>query len=133
MTNPLRLKYEKPSVLIIDDEIKICELLHSFLAQSELFKNIVIAESASIGAMKLQNEEFDLIIVDYKLPGRSGIQLVESLKKIPRHSKLKFILISGYLDNRTMIKVLGAGIKHVIVKPFTRLEFLEKVKAILKI
>ncbi len=124
---------EKPAVLIIDDEVKICLLIKTFLEQTKLFRNVVVAENASIGMLKLRNDEFDLVIVDFQLPDKEGTYLVEMAKKSLKFRKLKFLLISGYLDNRSMINVINSGIKHVLVKPFSRDDLISKVLQILKL
>ncbi|WP_034732193.1 response regulator [Bacteriovorax sp. Seq25_V] len=124
---------EKPAVLIIDDEVKICMLIKTFLEQTKLFRNVVVAENASIGMLKLRNDEFDLVIVDFQLPDKEGTYLVEMAKKSLKFRKLKFLLISGYLDNRSMINVINSGIKHVLVKPFSRDDLISKVLQILKL
>lgn len=124
---------DKVSVLIIDDEVKICLLIKTFLEQTKLFKNIVIAESITVGMLKLRNQDFDLVIVDYRLPDKEGTYLVDLAKKSLKLRRLKFILISGYLDNRSMISVINAGIKHVLVKPFSRDDLISKVLAATKL
>lgn len=124
---------DKLSVLIIDDEIKICLLIKTFLEQTKLFKNIVVAESITVGMLKLRNQDFDLVIVDYKLPDKEGTYLVDLAKKSLKLRKLKFILISGYLDNRSMISVINAGIKNVLVKPFSRDDLITKVLSTIKL
>lgn len=124
---------DRLSVLIIDDEIKICLLIKTFLEQTKLFKNIVVAESITVGMLKLRNQEFDLVIVDYRLPDKEGTYLVDLAKKSLKLRKLKFILISGYLDNRSMISVINAGIKNVLVKPFSRDDLIAKVLATIKL
>lgn len=124
---PLQTPETKPSVLIIDDEPKICILIKKFLDQSKLFKNVVIAESVSIALMKIRNEDFDLVIVDYNLPDKKGTDFIDIVSKSIKYRKVKFILISGYLDNRSMMDVINVGIKNVLVKPFTRTALIEKI------
>ncbi|EQC45585.1 response regulator receiver domain protein [Bacteriovorax sp. Seq25_V] len=108
-------------------------LIKTFLEQTKLFRNVVVAENASIGMLKLRNDEFDLVIVDFQLPDKEGTYLVEMAKKSLKFRKLKFLLISGYLDNRSMINVINSGIKHVLVKPFSRDDLISKVLQILKL
>lgn len=123
----------KPSILIIDDEPKICVLIKRFLQQSNLFKNVVVADSVSIALMKIRNEDFDLVIVDYNLPDKKGTNFIDIISKSIKYRKVKFILISGYLDNRSMMDVINVGVKNVLVKPFTRLALLKKVCEVLNI
>lgn len=123
----------KPNILIIDDEPKICTLIKLFLDQSHLFKNVVVAESVSIALLKIRNEYFDLVIVDYSLPDKNGTSFIDIVSKSIKYRKVKYLLISGYLDNQAMMDVMNVGVKNVLVKPFTRTALIEKVCEILKL
>ena len=130
---PLKsLPAEKPSALILDDEDKICKIIQQFLVISGIFKNVVVANSVSIALMKIQNEQFDLIIVDYNLPDKKGTEFIDIIRNSKGYSKVKFLLISGFLDNRTLADVMSAGVKNVLVKPFTRLMLIKKVCEIMR-
>ena len=122
----------KPSVLIVDDEEKICLLIKTFLMQTRKFRNIVIAESVSVALLKLRNEKFDLVIIDYNLPDKDGTSLVELTTKSLQFRNLKYLMISGYLDSKSMMKVINTGVKDVLVKPFTRDALIKKVSGVLK-
>jgi YesN/AraC family two-component response regulator len=122
----------KPSVLIVDDEEKICLLIKTFLTQTRKFKNIVIAESVSVALLKIRNEKFDIVIIDYNLPDKDGTSLVELTTKSLQFRNIKYLMISGYLDSKSMIKVMNSGVKDVLVKPFTRDALIKKVSAIVK-
>lgn len=122
----------KPSILIIDDEPKICILIQRFLEQSLLFKHVVVANSVSIGLMKIRNEDFDLVIVDYNLPDKKGTDFIDIISKSIKYRKVKFIVISGYLDNKSMLEVINTGVKNVLVKPFTKNTLVDKVCEVLK-
>lgn len=123
----------KPNVLIIDDEPKICTLIKLFLDQTHLFKNVVVAESVSIALLKIRNEYFDLVIVDYSLPDKNGTSFIDIVSKSIKYRKVKFLLISGYLDNQAMMDVMNVGVKNVLVKPFSRSSLIQKVCDILKL
>ena len=131
---PLKsISSEKPSVLVLDDEEKICQIIRQFLVISGLFKNVVVADTVSIALMKIRNEQFDLIIVDYNLPDKKGTNFIEIVRKSKGYSKVKFLMISGFLDNKTLADVMNSGVKHVLVKPFTRMMLIKKVCEIMKI
>lgn len=136
MTVKLPLKAvstEKPSVLVVDDEAKICNIIRQFLIFSDLFKSVVVADSVSVALMKIRNEKFDLFIVDYNLPDKKGTHFIDIVSKSTGYTKVKFLLISGYLDNKTLADVMNIGIKQVLVKPFTRMMLIKKVCEILKL
>jgi two-component system, chemotaxis family, chemotaxis protein CheY len=108
---PLKsISSEKPSVLVLDDEEKICQIIRQFLVISGLFKNVVVADTVSIALMKIRNEQFDLIIVDYNLPDKKGTNFIEIVRKSKGYSKVKFLMISGFLDNKTLADVMNSGV-----------------------
>ena len=124
---PKDIQAEKPSVLILDDEVKICQLIDKFLFKSNMFKNIVVAHSVSVALMKLRNEKFDLVIVDFNLPDKLGTEFIEIVTKSTGFKNLKFILISGMLDDKTIVKVMSMGVSKILVKPFGRVALIKKV------
>lgn len=115
------------SVLVVDDEQKICELIKSFLSLSQHFDTIIVAHNSLQAIQKLQNQEFDLIITDQKMPGRDGLSFVEYLSKIPKYNGLKIIMASGYMTKETVIKAIDKGVQSILVKPFTRYQLLDCV------
>ncbi|MFG1494791.1 response regulator [Halobacteriovorax sp. ZH4_bin.1] len=123
----------KPSILIVDDEEKICFLIKTFLEQTGAFRNIVTADSVSVALLKLRNEEFDLVIIDYKLPDKDGTYFIDIASKSMKYQKMKYLLISGFLDNRSMVSVINSGVTNVLVKPFSRDDLVDKVFNLLKL
>ncbi len=124
---------KKPSILIVDDEEKICFLIKTFLEQTGAFKSIVTADSVSVALLKLRNEDFDLVIIDYKLPDKDGTYFIDIASKSMKYQKLKYLLISGFLDNRSMVSVINSGVTNVLVKPFSRDDIINKVYELLKL
>ncbi|MFG1481300.1 response regulator [Halobacteriovorax sp. HFRX-2_2] len=123
----------KPSILIVDDEEKICFLIKTFLEQTGAFRNIVTADTVSVALLKLRNEEFDLVIIDYKLPDKDGTYFIDIASKSMKYQKMKYLLISGFLDNRSMVSVINSGVTNVLVKPFSRDDLVDKVFNLLKL
>lgn len=135
MTPPSHLYGEpyRPSILIIDDEPKICNLIKLFLDRSNRFKSVVTAPTVSIALLKIRNEYFDLVIVDYNLPDKNGTAFIDIMAKSIKYRKMKYLLISGYLDDKAMMDVMQVGVKNVLIKPFTRSALIEKVCKILNV
>lgn len=121
----------KFNVLVIDDEEKICKIIKIFLDMSSKFSNVVLARDALEGMMKLNNQEFDLIIVDKSMPNRSGLEFIENLKKSFKLGKIKILLISGCLTKEETLIAMKLGVKDILVKPFNRQKLMEKVSSIL--
>lgn len=126
-------KPQDMNVLVVDDEEKICELIKIFLESAFEFRSIVTAPNSAQAMQKFANQDFDLVIVDHVMPGKAGIEFVEQLRHSVKYNKIKVILISGYLQQEDVVQAIQLGIKHVIVKPFTRQHLVNQVADILKI
>lgn len=122
---------EEMNVLVIDDEEKICELVKVFLSTAFPFNSVVAASSAFHANQKFQNQQFDLIIVDHVLPGKLGLEFVEQLRKTMKYSRVKICLMSGYLQQDDVLTAIDVGVKHILVKPFTRQQLIEKISELL--
>lgn len=102
------------SVLIVDDEPG----MRSFLMKA-LAKKFALVETASTIAQAEElrsHGHFDLLIVDIRLPDRSGIEWHEALDDPDRQSDI--IFMTGYADMDVAIKALRAGASDFIMKPF---------------
>lgn len=121
------------NILVVDDEEKICELIKIFLESAYPFRSVVWAPNAVQGMQKCLNQEFDLIIVDHVMPGKPGIEFIEQLRNSVKFNKTKILLISGYLQQEDVLEAIKLGVKHIVVKPFTRQQLVQQVGDILKI
>ncbi|WP_434927786.1 sigma-54-dependent transcriptional regulator [Shewanella sp. HL-SH8] len=102
------------SVLIVDDEPG----MRSFLTKAMLKKFALVETASSIAqAEQLRSQgHFDLLIVDIRLPDRSGIEWHEALDDTDRQSDI--IFMTGYADMDVAIRALRAGASDFIMKPF---------------
>lgn len=121
------------NILVVDDEEKICELIKIFLESAFPFHSVVAAPNAAQAMQKFANQDFDLVIIDHVMPGKAGIEFVEQLRNSVKFNKLKVVLISGYLQQEDVLTAIQLGIKHIVVKPFTRQQLIHQVGDILKI
>lgn len=129
----LQKKVEDMSVLVVDDEEKIGELIKVFLESAFPFRSIVLAPNALQAMQKSMNQEFDLLIVDHVMPGKVGIEFIDQIRNNVRFSKVKIILISGYLQQEDVLQAIKLGIKHIVVKPFSRQQLVSQVAEIMNI
>lgn len=118
----------KPKILIVDDEEDVVQSLSKFVSR-RFNCEVEKAGSGEEALRKLRKESFDLTIIDIKMPGLSGIDVMrEALKFTP---ETKFLAISGYDSQEIAAQALKAGAVDFIPKPQT-VEGIElKVKAIL--
>ena len=74
------MKLDLPHILIVDDDKRILELINDYLSKNNF--RISTANNSLIAREKIENIEFDLIVLDIMMPGESGLKLTDSLKKI---------------------------------------------------
>ncbi len=119
---------QKKSILIIDDEDEIKELMANYLVKSEIEENkIVLASDGKEGFTKIQNQDFGLIIVDILMPKMNGLQLIREIKLRAKYKDIPVIIISGTIEAENVKTAIALGINNIIVKPFTYNMFLEKI------
>lgn len=126
-------KIEDMNILVVDDEEKICELIKIFLESAFPFHSVVTAPNAVQATQKFLNQEFDLIIVDHVMPGKLGTEFISHLRSSVKFNRMKIILISGYLQQEDVLGAIEMGVKHIIVKPFTRQQIVSQVAELLNI
>ncbi|MBS7634180.1 response regulator [Candidatus Bathyarchaeota archaeon] len=106
-----------------DDQIILKHLLEK---KSKINFELVIVSDGFDGLRRVNEEYFDLIILDYKLPGMSGLEFLEKLKKLD--VKTPVIFITGKGDERVAVEAMKRGAKDYIVKDET--DFDRLIKAI---
>jgi DNA-binding NtrC family response regulator len=105
---------EKPKILIVDDEQVVCDLL-----QDELSNRGYLCATALNGDEALKNlakQEFDVILLDIRLPGMSGMEVLREIWL--NHIKTATIMITAINDVDTAVEAMKLGALDYIVKPF---------------
>ncbi len=107
-------------ILLIEDDVSFCKLLEKFLTKKSYF--VVTAFSAEEAKLKIESEDFQIIITDLRLPNYDGIELMLEFKKtLPN---IPVILMTGYSDVNTAVKAIKNGASDYISKPFNPEEVL---------
>lgn len=118
---------EGKRVLIIEDDQEISMLLTVILRKANM--EPVAAYSGTEGLLQLQNNMFDLILLDLMLPGKSGEELI---KEIREKNSVPIIVISAKVDIEDKVQVLKMGADDYITKPFHQEEVLARVEVQLR-
>jgi DNA-binding NtrC family response regulator len=113
------------SILIIDDEAAIRESLETLLAIEGY--NVEAARSAEEGLAMLAASPRDLVLLDYALPDRNGIEVLEEIRQ--RDSGLPVIMITAYGTVENAVKAIQAGATNFIQKPWDNEKLLADVRA----
>jgi two-component system phosphate regulon response regulator PhoB len=117
-------------VLLVEDEVAIREMLRFALMQSEY--EVYQAENAQQAMDVLSNGTVDLILLDWMLPGISGIELCKRLKKDNNYKNVPVIMLTARADEDDKIQGLNAGADDYLTKPFSPRELLARINAVLR-
>lgn len=115
------------TVLIIDDDVELTELLQSFLLPYGI--NSLIANTAKDGFKLLRNNSPDLIILDVMLPDQLGFDVCKDIRKT--HS-IPIVMLSARGDVYDRILGLELGADDYLPKPFEPRELLARVESVLR-
>tara|TARA_B100000579_G_scaffold281544_1_gene233092 strand:- start:24 stop:698 length:675 start_codon:yes stop_codon:yes gene_type:complete len=117
------------NILIVEDDVTIRELLNYNLKKK--FK-ILEASSAEQAMEVCDNNNIHLILLDWMLPEMSGLSFLRTLKKQKNNSEIPIIFVTAREDEKDKIAGLNSGADDYITKPFSHLELLARVEAVLK-
>lgn len=92
----------------------------------------VTAADVQQASLKISNQDFDMIIIDNIMPGKSGIDYAILLRRSIKYSRKPIILMSGALSQEDVVKAIEGGIKDILVKPFTLKQLGEKITPYIK-
>jgi two-component system, OmpR family, phosphate regulon response regulator PhoB len=120
-----------PTVLIIDDEPDIRAVIR-FALEGAGFGTLE-AGHADDARKHLLSESPDLILLDWMLPGRSGLELAQQLKQSPKTRDIPIIMVTARGEETDRIKGLDSGeVDDYVIKPFSPRELVSRVKAVLR-
>ncbi|EQC51402.1 response regulator [Bacteriovorax sp. DB6_IX] len=109
----------------------IVDSLHMILAESGLFKSIVQATDGVDACRKLDNQKFDLIVVDINMPKLDGLGVIKHIRD-NQEVDPEILLISGGFNHENVQIASDFDIKYVLAKPFNAKKFVGKLTEILK-
>ncbi len=115
-------------ILVVEDQRKIAQILASAL-QAEHY-DVVVAPTGEDGFFRANAELFDLVVLDLMLPGRSGLEILQTLRQ--RHIETPVLILTARdgVDDRVLGLDLGAA--DYLVKPFALPELLARIRALLR-
>lgn len=113
-------------ILIVDDEKPICDLIDLNLTEAGYCCKAVQDGADAIGI--IENEKFDLILLDIMLPGIDGFDIMEYIRPL----EIPVIFITAKYEVRDRVKGLKLGADDYLVKPFDVVELVARVEAVLR-
>ncbi len=119
-----------PTILVVEDEPAIQELLAVNLKHAGFL--VARAASAEEGDAVIRAALPDLVMLDWMLPGQSGIALARKLRADERTKELPIIMLTARVHEEDKIQGLEAGADDYITKPFSPKEMVARVRAVLR-
>lgn len=117
---PARMK-----ILLVDDHTILLEGVKSLLSQEDDLQIVGQADSAEGALEFLKNQDVDLIITDYSMPGMDGLSLLNTVKRIAPNTKI--ILLSMHDEVHLVKEILKAGVNGYVLKKDTHKELLNAI------
>lgn len=117
-------------ILLIEDEAAIREMVG--LALSAAGYELHQAESGEEGFALLNEHVPDLVLLDWMLPGMSGIDFARRIKKDPLCSHIPIIMLTARGEEEDKIRGLDSGADDFVTKPFSPRELAARIKAVLR-
>ena len=118
------------SVLVVEDETAIAELIAINLRHAGF--EVLLAADADSASREVDRVLPDLVLLDWMLPGQSGVQLARRWRADARTRELPLIMLTARADEADKITGLDAGADDYLTKPFSTKELLARIRAVLR-
>lgn len=109
---------DKPSVLLVEDEAKMRRLLELQLGDEGFMAQT--APDAETGLEMLGKQPYDLVVTDFKLPGMSGLEFLQALRRTD--GDVPVIIMTAYGTVESAVEAMKAGANDYVLKPFSLAE-----------
>lgn len=115
-------------ILVVEDEHKLAEALKEGLQADDY--TVAIAHTGEEGFYLVETEHFDLVVLDVMLPGRSGLEILRTMRR--RGFKTPVLMLTAMDGIEDRVIGLDAGADDYLVKPFAFPELLARIRALLR-
>lgn len=115
-------------ILLVEDERTVAEALRDGLEIDSY--SVEIAYTGEEGFFRLNSEQFDLVILDVMLPGRSGVEILSTARKKGLSTPVLLLTAKDAIEDR--VRGLDAGADDYLIKPFAFSELSARVRALLR-
>jgi two-component system, OmpR family, phosphate regulon response regulator PhoB len=130
MPAPSGVKTMNPKIMVVEDEEALALLLrYNLEAEGYEVETIARGDDAEL---RLAEQVPDLMLLDWMLPGLSGIELCRRLRLRPETERLPVILLTARGEEAERIRGLSTGADDYVVKPFSVPELMARVRAMLR-
>lgn len=118
-------------VLVVDDFATMRKIEKNILGQLNI-KNVDEADDGSTALPKVQQNHYDVILLDWNMPQMSGLEFLKAVRADPNTKNVPIIMVTAEALKDNIIAAAQAGVNDYVVKPFTAAVLEEKLKKVLK-
>jgi excisionase family DNA binding protein len=126
----LKTGVAKKKILIADDDKDMVKTIKAVLQMKNGYEIDTAYDGFDTGT-KLLVFRPDLLILDVRMPGVDGYEIIKRIKQSPEASEIKIIAISGYFKEEGRKRILSLGVDACLNKPFEPEKLLEKIKELI--
>ena len=119
-----------PDILVVEDDRAIRDMLNFVLVQHRF--NIIESNDAESAQQRILQKPPNLILLDWMLPGQSGIDFAQQLRADPNTRDIPIIMITAKGEEIDKVSGLNSGADDYITKPFSPRELIARIKAVLR-
>ena len=117
-------------ILVVEDESAIAELISINLRHAGF--EVTIANSADQAQLEVDRIMPELVVLDWMLPGQSGLALARQWRSQPRTKDIPIIMLTARAEEGDKVSGLDAGADDYLTKPFSTNELLARIRAVLR-
>jgi two-component system response regulator RegA len=110
---PENKQKDRPSLLIVDDDTTFCQVLAGALEKRGF--EIRTANNVKQGIAVAETDPPEYAVIDLRMPGESGLELVKYLKSLDEHTRI--VMLTGYTSVATAVEAIKLGAVHYLTKP----------------
>lgn len=121
---------ENKLILVVEDEPSIRQMLRVGLERAQF--RVAEAGNAQEARLRLAEAHPDLVLMDWMLPGVSGVELARELKAAPQTRSMPIIMVTARTEEEDRVRGLNIGADDYVSKPFSMPELVARIRAVLR-
>ncbi len=122
------------SVLFAEDDGTMQFFVSSILKQELKCRDLIMCQDGreALEELKSRKEPLDLVLCDWEMPGATGDEILQYVRKDSRFNSVPFIMTTSRSDDESLKKVVKLGINHYLVKPFSAQDLIARIEKVLE-
>lgn len=116
-------------ILSVDDFSTMRRIVKNLLKQLG-YHNVEEAENGEAALELIREQKFDLIISDWNMPVKTGIELLRDVRADPALKDIPFLMVTAEAEKDNVLEAMEAGVNNYILKPFTAKVLEDKLRSV---